>query len=385
VLATAPNTANSKAPVTVVVDAHITPLTTIAAELTAPLPADNGKSWVSSKTSSELANMIPANNQKVAALFGLGLNTDVTTLVPMATIKPNNSALDTANAYGRALAVLSAAQNKNGNLTPATLASSIPPITPSSSTTFQFNEEVAAQLKTATEDILSLRLINPAHAYEIQQATTGNPSVAVDLKFTQSSWNLTPSTRPSVDPAAAFGQTVYTVATTDQAATSPNSNTLVLKNIARSDINILLSGDDADAFIHQWDATQGTISLILRSDATGVAHADQAQRINTAKALAQGLTGYNYKVTLKVTADVLGTTSTEDDLSSQQDLVLTVRDVTRPVIALKEGVTTPTLVVKAIEGVLKPSTTSTAPTVGKGAATSNKRFSGCVGSCHRIE
>ncbi|MFZ9574846.1 MAG: hypothetical protein ACO28I_12045, partial [Limnohabitans sp.] len=159
VLATAPNTANSKTPVTVVVDAHITPLTTIAAELTAPLPADNGKSWVSSKTSSELANMIPANNQKVAALFGLGLNTDVTTLVPMATIKPNNSALDTANAYGRALAVLSAAQNKNGNLTPATLASSITPITPSSSTTFQFNEEVAAQLKTATEDILSLRLI----------------------------------------------------------------------------------------------------------------------------------------------------------------------------------------------------------------------------------
>ncbi|MFZ9180170.1 MAG: hypothetical protein ACO21V_13270, partial [Limnohabitans sp.] len=217
-------------------------------------------------------------------------------------------------------------------------------------------------------------LINPAHAYEIQQATTGNPSVAVDLKFTQSSWNLTPSTRPSVDPAAAFGQTVYTVATTDQAATSPNSNTLVLKNIARSDINILLSGDDADAFIHQWDATQGTISLILRSDATGVAHADQAQRINTAKALAQGLTGYNYKVTLKVTADVLGTTSTEDDLSSQQDLVLTVRDVTRPVIALKEGVTTPTLVVKAIEGVLKPSTTSTAPTVGKGAATSTSGF-----------
>ncbi|MEY4442697.1 MAG: hypothetical protein RL442_1697, partial [Pseudomonadota bacterium] len=54
VWATAPDTANSKAPVTLVVNAHITPLTTIAAELTAPLPAENGKSWVSSKTSSEL-------------------------------------------------------------------------------------------------------------------------------------------------------------------------------------------------------------------------------------------------------------------------------------------------------------------------------------------
>ena len=48
---------------------------------------------------------------------------------------------------------------------------------------FDIPEEVAAQLKTATEDILSLRLIKPAQAYEIQQATTGNPTAAVDLKF----------------------------------------------------------------------------------------------------------------------------------------------------------------------------------------------------------
>ena len=374
VWATAPDTANSKAPVTVVVDAHITPLTTIAAELTAPLPAENGKSWVSSKTSSELATMIPANNQKVAALFGLGVNTDVTTLVPLATIKPNNSAVDTANAYGRALAVLSAAQNKNGNLTPATLASSITPITPSSSTTFQFNEEVAAQLKTATEDILSLRLIKPAQAYEIQQATTGNPTAAVDLKFSQATWNLTPSTKPTLDPAAAFGQTVYTLVTASDAPTTTTANTLVLHNIPRSGVNFLLSGADADAFTYQFDPTQGTITLALRTDATGVADADQAQRVNTAKALAQGPTGYTYQVTLTATADVLGTVDTGDDLSSQQDLTLTVKDVTKPVITLREGVTAPTLDVKTMDGVLKPSTTSTAPTVGKAAAISANGF-----------
>ncbi|NCW40486.1 MAG: hypothetical protein EBV79_09720, partial [Betaproteobacteria bacterium] len=194
------------------------------------------------------------------------------------------------------------------------------------------------------------------------------------MKFSQATWNLTPSTKPTLDPAAAFGQTVYTLVTASDAPTTTTANTLVLHNIPRSGVNFLLSGADADAFTYQFDPTQGTITLALRTDATGVADADQAQRVNTAKALAQGPTGYTYQVTLTATADVLGTVDTGDDLSSQQDLTLTVKDVTKPVITLREGVTAPTLDVKTMDGVLKPSTTSTAPNVGKAAAISANGF-----------
>ena len=179
----------------------------------------------------------------------------------------DGGASGTANAYGRALAVLSAALDMTKNdpvpLTTATLAASLQSST-SSASPFKFSDEIASQLKTVTEKVVDKGLIAPDQAFEIQQATLGNPTAAVIFKFSQDTWNLTPSTKPAVDPVAAFGKTVYSLATAADAPMDTTANVLVLHIVLKSAVNFSLSGIDADAFTYRFDANSGTVTLTLQ-------------------------------------------------------------------------------------------------------------------------
>ena len=298
------------------VKAYITPLTTLAAELIAPLPKSDRDIW---KLPAGVGQtQIVNTNQQVATLFGLDAQADVTTTQPVSVISSNGEVHPGGNAYGKALAVWSLAQAQNAGWTVPTLAADLK----SSSTSdlaLKFSEAVAPGLQVASFQAVSKGFLSTAEAYQLQQSSTaGTSTTSVNFQFAQAELTL-----PAVDPAQALGQEVYrlrpiTTAPAEQPQMPDNGLRLYNVNTTdtshfRIDLQDTVQGShDADAFT--WDPVAG--SLVLNAQA-----ASQVQ----------GAGGHTYHVTLRATADVLDTPlDPTDDIVISQALTLTVQDTTAP-------------------------------------------------------
>ncbi len=298
------------------VTAYITPLTTLAAELIAPLPAAAGGVWTLPTDITK--DQITDSNGHVAELFGLSPASDLITTQPVAVMSSAGVPLTGSNAYGKALAVLSLAQAHNTGLSVQALADDLR-TAGGSDGPLKFSAAVAPQLQVASLQAVNKSFLSTADAFHLQQATTaGTSTQAIDFRFERPALTLDPR-----DPADALGQSVYRLTP----VTSPPDpahpvpvNGLRLYNVNTADParfrlelqDTVAGSNDANAFT--WDFGAG--SLELRSDA-----ASQVQ----------GPAGYTYQVTLRATADLLATPhDPADDVTISQALTLTVRDTTAP-------------------------------------------------------
>ncbi len=301
------------------VTAHITPLTTLAAELIAPLPQTTGGGWTLPTGTTQA--QITQSHQKVAELFGLSSTPDLTAVQPVAVISRDGTPLAGSNAYGKALAVLSLAQSQNTALSVPALAADLRS-DEGADGPLKFSAAVASQFQQASLQAVAKRYLSTADAFDVQQATTaGTSTQAIDFQFERAALTLA-----QLDPADALGQVVYriTPVTTfaDPAHPMP-ANGLRVYNVnttdpARFRLELLdTEAGPGDAAAFTWNPEART--LVLNSET-----APQVQ----------GATGRTYHVTLRATADLLATPDNpDDDIAITQALTLAVKDTTPPLVA----------------------------------------------------
>ena len=321
------------------VSAHITPLTTLAAERLMPSDGTSHGTLPSSLTAAD----IQTNNQQVGMLFGLraGTQSDVTQVKPEAVIDANNAANPNSNWYGKALAVLSFAQASNDALDAVNLAKLLPPFSNNpDAAPLSFSNTLAEQFQTASLKAVQKNYLSTVEANAIQSSTAGSTKHAIDFRFLSDS--VTVGGDGKLDPAHALGQPVYELKQLTSSPTSSNTATQALVNVNTAQLRFQLTGADAAAFA--FDADTGRLTLL-----------DNQASIVQAKG------GKTYHLGLQATADVLDTLDDPtDDISITQQLTITVVDNQPP--------TQPnsfTLNFKAIEGL---QTTAGLTTVGRPAA-----------------
>ena len=337
------------------VTAHITPLTTLAAELIAPLPQTTGGGWTLPIGTTQ--DQIIQNHQKVAELFGLSSTTDLTAVQPVAVISRDGTPLPGSNAYGKALAVLSLAQSQNTTLSVPALAADLR-VDVDANGPLKFSAAVASQFRAASLQAVTKRYLSTADAFDVQQATTaGTSTEAIDFQFERAALTLA-----QLDPVDALGQVVYriTPVTTlaDPAHPMP-ANGLRLYNVHTTDparfrfelLDTVAGSGDAAAFT--WDPEART--LVLKSEA-----APQVQ----------GAAGHTYHVTLRATADLLATPdNTADDIAIAQALTVTVKDTTPPLASSGYAI-----IFNAIPGVQNQGAGAVVTTVGTPGVQNNAGF-----------
>ena len=316
---------------------QITPLTTLAAELLAPLPTSTGSVW-SLSSDKATGNAVQAANRQVGLLFGLSTTldvaADVTQATPQTVISSDGSpvAATQSNAYGKALAVLSHAQDAALNATdpvPLTiqkLAASLngtSNLTSSSTQALNFSSAVATQFSTAALTAASKGELTASDVGTIQTATAGGSSsgiAALNFKFTQA------PTLSTLDPANALGQKVYTLYKGGTSNMVPEGGALYADNVGNQAVTYVLAGADKDAFEFVVNANPTTDNSQVLGWLKLKAPTDGTQPIQ-----AQKNGGYTYHVDLKAVADPFNTPdNTADDISVTQSLSLKVQDETKP-------------------------------------------------------
>ena len=354
-----------RTPVSVTLNTYITPLSTLAAELIAPLPdtstTDSPLVWKLDNAqlgAEALKALITGHNQTVATVFGLGSAVDLTSAQPVAVIHADNSANAASNLYGKALAMLSLAQAQAPGLTIQTLADDLRLSGATHNAQPRFSDAVTTELQAASLFAVEQQLLSMADASKIQAAVTGSHTEAVvDFRFLTSERNLTP-TQP-LDPSQALGQTVYSITKlfTSASITHP-----------QPDNGLLMSNVNTDASHFGWTLTDTTPNAGDASDFTLTA--DGRLVLNNTAAVAQRVQapgGHTYRITVNARAEVdpRNTADPSDDisLSTAHQLTLTVKDITAPVVA-----TTPTGLAWTVKHQAGVSVVNGVTTVGRQAA-----------------